>query len=413
MSDRFARIIFTLGLLGVASPAAWAATLGPVTDDLGVVEAPKGAPIQIGGYWVLSGSDTADGEDQKRGVEVAIKDVGGQLDGHPIKLIAEDSLCSAEGGQTAATKLAANPNTVIVIGPSCSSEATPGAPILWAAGITSIGTSATAPALTAATRKPSYDGFVRTIYSDIDQGKADAKYFYEALKARKVVTVHDGSPYAQQLTVEMAKNFKALGGEILSQEAIQPTDVDLHPLLTRIAAEKPDAIYFPIFVAGAAQILRQAKEIPGLENVALIGGSSLMSPDLIEAAGKAIIGFRITYPDITTSAMGKDYPKLVEEYKAMFGEGPIGGAHSNAYDAAMLAFKAIEKVAKTDADGNLYIGRKALRDAVYSTEFEGVTGPIACDAHGECSTFKPAVFQFVDADPKSYKIGVNPKKIWP
>jgi branched-chain amino acid transport system substrate-binding protein len=126
MSDRFARIIFTLGLLGVASPAAWAATLGPVTDDLGVVEAPKGAPIQIGGYWVLSGSDTADGEDQKRGVEVAIKDVGGQLDGHPIKLIAEDSLCSAQGGQTAATKLAANPNTVIVIGPSCSSHSVGG-----------------------------------------------------------------------------------------------------------------------------------------------------------------------------------------------------------------------------------------------------------------------------------------------
>ena len=413
MSDRIARVLLTLSLLGAASPLALAATKGPVTDDLGVVEVPKGAPIQIGGYWILSGADTADGEDQKRGVEIAIKDWGGMLDGHPIKLNAEDSLCSAEGGQTAATKLAANPNTVIVIGPSCSSEATPGAPILWAAGITSIGTSATAPSLTAANRKPEYDGFVRTIYSDVDQGRADAKYLYDVLKARKVVTVHDGSPYAQQLTVEMAKNFEAMGGTISSQEAIQPTDVDMHPLLTRIAAETPDAVYFPIFIGGTAQILRQAKDIPGLEKTALIGGSSVMSPDLIEAAGKAVIGFRITYPDISTDAMGKGYPKFVDEYKATFGEGPIGGAHSNAYDAATLAFKAIETVAKTDADGNLYIGRKALHDAVLATKFDGIYGPVACDAHGECATFKPAVYQFVNADPKTYKIGENPKKIYP
>ena len=117
----------------VALPAA-AETKGPVTDDLGVLEIPKGAPIQIGGYWVLSGADTALGTDQKRAVEIAIKERGGKLVGHPVKFTAEDSLCNAEGGQTAATKLASNPQTAIVIGPSCSSEATPGAPILWRAG---------------------------------------------------------------------------------------------------------------------------------------------------------------------------------------------------------------------------------------------------------------------------------------
>ena len=44
------------------------------------------------------------------------------------------TLCNAEGGQTAATKLAANPQTVVVLGPACSSAATPAAPILWQAG---------------------------------------------------------------------------------------------------------------------------------------------------------------------------------------------------------------------------------------------------------------------------------------
>jgi hypothetical protein len=73
-------------LLSVQSTQA-AQTLGPVTDDIGVIKIPKGAPIQIGGYWVLSGPDTAQGIDGKRGVEVAIADIGNKLLGHPIKMI--------------------------------------------------------------------------------------------------------------------------------------------------------------------------------------------------------------------------------------------------------------------------------------------------------------------------------------
>ena len=65
------------------------------------------------------------------------------------------------------------------------------------------------------------------------------------------------------------------------------------------------------------------------------------------------------------------------------------------------------------SDGNLYIGRKALRDAVFATKFDGISGPIACDAYGECSQFKPSVLEFTSADPKTFAIGKNPKKIWP
>lgn len=408
----------TCGVMAIAALAAYPAadakeTKGPVTDDIGVLVIPKGAPIQIGGYWVLSGPDTALGTDQKRAVEVAIKDIGGKLLGHPIKFNAEDSLCNAEGGQTAATKLAANPATAIVVGPSCSSEATPGAPILWKAGITSIGTSPTAPSLTLPTRKPEYDGFVRTVYSDADQGAADAKYVHDVLKAQKVVTVHDGSPYAQQLSVVMADNFKKLGGTVLSAEAVAPTDVDMHPLLTRVATEKPDVLYFPVFVAVAAQIIRQAKDVPGLEKVRLLGSSALLAPDLISAARDSIVGFRFTYPDLTPEAMGKGYPKFLDAYKKAFGEAPIAGYHSHAYDGAMLAFKAIEKVAKTDNAGVTYIGRKALRDAVFATKFDGISGPIACDKYGECGKFAPAVYEYTNADAKTFKIGTNPKKIWP
>jgi branched-chain amino acid transport system substrate-binding protein len=384
-----------------------------VTDDLGVVRIAKGAPIQIGGYWVLSGADTSLGLDGKRGAEIAFADIGNKLLGHPIKFTVEDDLCNAEGGQTAATKLASNPQIVVVLGGACSSAATPAAPILWQQGITNICNACSAPALTAPDRKPSYDGFARTIASDIDQGASDAKYIYTVLKAHTLATVHDGSPYAQQLVAVTEKNFTQLGGKVVSQEAVAPTDVDMHPVLTKIAAAKPDVLYMPVFVAAAAQLLRQSKEISGLEHTALVGGGSLAAAEFIEAAGPAVVGFHIGYPDVSPDTMGKGYPEFLEKYKKAYGEAPISGYHANAYDAAEMAIKAIEKVGKTDKDGNLYIGRKALRDAVFAEKFAGLSGPIACDKYGQCAAFKPAVYEFVSADPKTFTMGKNPKKIWP
>ena len=144
-----ARVIVAVALSVLAHPL-YAETQGPVTDPIGVVRIPKGAPIQIGGYWVMSGADTAMGIDSKRGAELAFRRIGNKLLDHPIKFQVEDDQCNAEGGQTAATKLAANPQILMVLGGACSSAATPAAPILWQQGITNICNACSAPSLTAA-----------------------------------------------------------------------------------------------------------------------------------------------------------------------------------------------------------------------------------------------------------------------
>ncbi|MDX8533273.1 branched-chain amino acid ABC transporter substrate-binding protein [Mesorhizobium sp. VK25A] len=392
---------------------AYLALAGAAFSQSSEIRIEPGAPIVIGGYWVLSGGDAALGNDQKRGVELAIKDLNGTILNHPVRLVAEDSQCSAEGGQTAATKLASNPTVVGVIGPSCSSEATAAAPILWNAGLVSIGTSATAPSLTAPDRKADYKGFLRTVFSDADQGPADAKWIHDGLKAKTVVTIHDGSPYTQQLTAEMAKTFTGLGGKIASQEAVAPTDVDMRPLLARIATEKPDAVYVPIFVPATAQILKQAKQTPGLEKIAFIGGGGTMSPDIMDAAGEAVIGFYGAFPDVTPEAQGKDYPKLLQSYQDEYGEAPTSGFVANAYDALTLLKMALEKSAKTEADGTVVVDKKALHDALFAIKFSGMSGDISCNADGQCSAFKPGIYQYQSADRSTFAIGTNPKKIYP
>ncbi|MGI9415153.1 MAG: branched-chain amino acid ABC transporter substrate-binding protein [Hyphomicrobiales bacterium] len=408
-------------LVSALAAAAWVLphaqaeeTKGPVTDEIGVVMIPKGAPIFIGGYWTLSGPDTALGLDQKRGAEIALDDNGGKAAGHPVKMVVEDSQCNAEGGQTAATKLASNQRIVLVVGPDCSSAATPAAPILWKAGIPSVATSTTAPSLTASDRKPGYHGFIRTIYNDLAAGAADADYFHSQLKCTTMATVHDGSPYAEQLVRVAENRFKELGGEVVSAEAVTPTDVDMRPLLTGIATKKPCVLYFPIFVAAAAQIARQAPEISGLGDTKIIGGSALMAPGFLEAAGDSAVGFTFTNPDASDEAYGKRYPELVKKYEDKYGEKPIQAFHANAYDGMAVALMAIEKVAKTDDAGNTYVGRKALRDELFATKgFDGIGGKIDCNEHGDCAGFKFAVYEFTNGDPSTFEIGKNPKKIYP
>jgi branched-chain amino acid transport system substrate-binding protein len=397
---------------GLISPLA-AETKGPVTDDLGVIEIPEGAPIVIGGYWVISGPDTALGLDSQRGVEVAFDDIDNQIAGHPIQLVVEDDACNAEGGQTAATKLATLPNIVVVLGPACSSAATTAAPILWQAGLTNVGTATTAPSLTAPDRKPEYFGYMRTIYSDKDQGFNDAEWFYKELKCTTLATIHDGSPFASQLAKTASDHFKELGGEVVAEEAVTPTDVDMRPVLTGIGTKKPCVVYFPIFVASTAQIIRQAPEIADLADTHMIGGSAVLAPGLIEAAGDAVVDFRITNVDISPEVMGAAYPEFVEKYTAKFGEGPINSFHAQAYDAGIIVARAIEKVAKKEG-GNTYIGKKALHDELFATKgYDGISGPINCDEHGQCGAFNFAVYQFTDSDPSTFKAGENPKKIYP
>src|SRR6266702_3457443 len=81
-------------LLVMGSLAQAAQTAGPVTDDIGVLTVPKGAPVTVGGMWVLSGADSALGTDSKRGAEIAFSNAGNKVAGHGIKLIVEDDQCN-------------------------------------------------------------------------------------------------------------------------------------------------------------------------------------------------------------------------------------------------------------------------------------------------------------------------------
>lgn len=398
-----------LCLVAVSVPAQTKKEAFKYEDKIGVVKIKKGDPIHLACWMVVAGPDASLGTDTKRGVEIAIEDKGGKILGFSVKLSVQDTGCNAEGGQAAATKLAADPTIVAAIGSNCSSEAKPGAPILWKAGIATVSPSNTAVFLTDPKRGPEYDGYLRTAHNDKVQGAVAAEYAFKQLKVKKAATVHDGSVYAEQLQAVFAETFKKLGGTITSQEAVAPTDTDMRPVLTKIATGKPDIIYYPIFIAAGGHITRQAKEVKGLEKTKLMSADGTFSPDFIKAAGDTAIGMYHSSPDF--SAFGAGYKTFLEKHQKKYGEKPIAPFHAHGYDAAMIVFAAIEKVGKVAPDGTLHIGRKALRDALYATKnHKGLTGNLTCGETGDCADPMIAIYQMTADNVKKQVIPDKP--IW-
>jgi branched-chain amino acid transport system substrate-binding protein len=361
-------------------------------DKIGVVTIKKGEPIHIACWMVIAGENALLGTDTKRGVEIAADEKGGKLLGHPIKLTFRDTGCNPEGGRAAAATLAADPSIVAAIGPNCSIEARLGVPILWNFGIPTLSPSNGAPFLTDPNRGPAYDGYLRTCHNDKVQGVAAAEFAWNQLKVKTAATIHDGSVYAEQLQAVFAETFKKLGGTVTVQEAVAPKETDMRIVLTKIATGSPEVIYFPIFDSEGAHVTRQARNIKGLEKAILMSADGTFSQAFYKAAGEAAIGVYHTSLDFPVFA-GR-YKSFLEKHKKKYGEAPLTPFHAHAYDAAMLIFAAIEKVAQKAPDGYLTIDRGKLRDALYATKgFKGLTGTINCDVYGDCAAPQIGIYK--------------------
>ena len=396
---------------GASAPADSAAPSAPAAvDPLGTVEIPAGEPVHIAYWGVLSGADASLGEDSKQGVEVAVDDLGGKFKDHDILLTTEDGLCTPEGGATAATKLAADSTIVGLVGSACSDEVVGGIKSITEAGLTTISPSNTRPALTAEDRDATYAGYARTAHNDAFQGKVAAEYVFNELGLKKAATIHDGSGYAEALAGVFATEFKALGGEIVAEEAIAKGTTDMSTTLKTMAAAGPELIYMPLFIAEAGFLKSQIPTTTGLENVKTLGADGHYSADFLKAAGNAAVGHLQTSPNF--SAFTGDYAGFLEKRAAKFGGDPLSAFHAQAYDATNMLFAALEKVAVVNADGSLSIPKGALRDAIFATkDFTGLTGTLSCTPTGDCGAPVIAVYEVTQADVDAGKMPSAP--IWP
>lgn len=388
--------LFVIMLLPVSADAA-------CDDPLGCVEVGPDDPIVVGAMLVVSGAINYLGEDTLGGVELALLARDYRLLDREIELALEDSLCTAEGGQVAAQRLAADPSVLGAIGTNCSSAAQGAIPIISEAGMVMIAPSNTSPSLTnddIAAGGSHLPGYFRTSQNGLIEGMRLAEFATHVLGAKSLATVHDGDPYTSGLAAAVADTFAELGGAVAFEGAVNKGDTDMSSILTEIAVHQPDAIYVPLFEPESNFFASQMQYIVGLEDTIIIGGAASFSSSFPENTGDAAIGIYVSGPLVS----GDAYDELLRQWYEEYGSDPPSGYHAHAYDATNLLLHALESVAVAHADGAITFGRQAIRDAVTATEdYPGLTGRLTCREDspfaGDCSPGTAlAVFEITEAE---------------
>ncbi|NDJ51589.1 MAG: branched-chain amino acid ABC transporter substrate-binding protein, partial [Chloroflexi bacterium] len=349
-----------------------------------------GDTIKIGYAGPTAGDFSAFGTDISDAGLLAVAQAE-DLEGFSFELLVEDTGGSGEGGAAVANLFASNPQVVAIAGHTFSGSTEAAIPIYNEARLPMLSPSATNPALTGGDQ----DVFNRIPFTDSIQGRFIAEYLYNTLEIRAMVALHDGDTYGEGLATIVQDEFVALGGEVLDFSAITPGETDYTAPLTAVQALGPEAIFYGGYDAEGAALIN-GLGIVGLNEVVFIGADGIFGATLLEQAGDNAEGV------IATAALPPE-SEAVDEFNAAF-EAEYGRAAGSlstftwhGYDVVSALISAIRDVAVLGDDGNLYIPREALIDAVRGLSgFEGLTGTISCNEDGECNTAGPTFFSVQD-----------------
>jgi branched-chain amino acid transport system substrate-binding protein len=367
-------------------------------DPLGCVSYSQQDPLRLATTLVTSGDLAFLGVDELRGVQIALNLRGPAL-GHAVELSNEDSMCSPEGGEAAASAIVADPTVAAVIGTSCSSAAGTAAPIISDSGLSMVSPSNTAPFLTAPDTHTS--GYLRVAENDADQGVTMAGFVTgEGAMTSAVIVQPDEFGFAQEIGEVFVEVFEALGGTNLAFEVAEPDGSDAADVIAAVVgAGVPDVLFFPVFDPLGSAVVAEARAMPALDGTQLATAEGLAFPGFVDDLEGDAEGMLFIVGD-SSFADTPEYGAFADAYFDEFGEDPLPLFSAVAFDATNLIVNGIERVGIIDRAGRLHIGRQALRDALFATAgLDGLTGPISCDPLGDCGAYGYAVITVVAGEP--------------
>lgn len=321
----------------------------------------------VGHYGSLTGAQATFGRSTDNGIKLAVEEAnkaGGVTFGgvkKKIRLVSDDTESKAEKAGAVVTKLITKDNVICLLGEVASKVSLAGADVAQPMGVPMITPSSTNPDVT-----KKGDMIFRVCFIDPFQGKVCAKFAREDLKVANAAVLFDqAGAYSVGLKDEFVKNFQAMGGKIVSEQAYNEGDSDFNAQLTRIRESKPELLFIPGYYTDVANIARQARKL-GM-TMPLLGGDGWDSEDLAKNGGEAIEGAYYSN-HYAADQPSPEIKEFVTKYQSAFGAVPDGLA-ALGYDAARILFSSMEQSKSAT--------KKDLRDAIAATkDFKCVTGVI-------------------------------------
>lgn len=240
-------------------------------------------PYKIGQIGSITGFGSYYGIVQREAALMAVEDINkkGGINGHPLKLTIYDNESDTTKGILAAKKLIEVDDVLIVFGPNMTGDFKAVTPLYTEKNI--VGFSSAGGSAVGHPAK-------RWIFQVSTISDWGAQRRIELCKERgwmKIGLLTENSAMAMDETADL-KNFAAkLGLQVIIEETMAPTDVDMSPQLVKIAAAKPDVI----LVTGSSSTIVAAKNRKTLGiKIPFSGGTGNASNTFIAVAKDAAEG---------------------------------------------------------------------------------------------------------------------------
>jgi branched-chain amino acid transport system substrate-binding protein len=342
------------------------------------IEIASGRPLKIGVSVTLSGEQANLGADLADAVELAVRDRGATLKGHPVTVSRMDDGCAdAEKAAGVARSLAGDAAVVGVIGPMCTTGAQAADSVYDAAHLVHI--------LPAATRTDlSQQGeqyFFRTSWIDDAQARVQAAYTREKANVDTIVLIDDAEPYGRALADAFAVAFQGAGGTVASRERIERGDTDFGALVRKVNTAQADAVVFE-GLSPEGPLLVEALRDGGYTGLFIAPDGLFNQRDFIDSLRDPTTGISPAEGAIVTGGPTPD-AAFIAKFQDAFQRAPSTPFVLQAHDAATALLKAIEAVATEGTGGALTIDRARLEQTLRSRGLDGLTGTIRFDEHGD------------------------------
>jgi len=348
--------------LGIIVMAVCVAALGMA----GALEAAD--KIKIGFNAPLTGFAASDGKSSSEGAKLAVEQINaaGGINGKMLELVIYDDQAKPAQSIPIASKLIGQDKVVIGVSGSYSGPTRSAAGVYQEAKIPYISAYAIHPDITRAG-----DYVFRTSFLGEVQGRGGAKLIGNVIGKKRVVMITLQNDFGKSLAAGFKEAAGNYGIKIVNEYQYSIKDRQFGPIVAKVKADKPDAIYASGYYFTAGPLVSQLRAA-GI-TVPIIGQEGYDSQKFIEIAGKAAEGVIIT----TSLDRDSDVPETKDfieafEKKAGF---KVDMVAASAHTAIMVVADALKRAGTSDP--------KALRDAIAKTDLKVSTGTIKFNKLGE------------------------------
>lgn len=236
------------------------------------------------------------------------------LGGDKIVYEVADSASARPQAMAAVTRYAADPNVLLILGPTTSVESIPAAGVANDAKIPMKAMTNAVGLLNAGAW-----GFISAQPPAITMPQL-GDYAIDVAKVKSCATIRfsDNEAYVdlERLFVE---HTEKRGMKFVDRSGIKSTDSDFSTIATRIVAAKPDCVMLFTLGPSAANLAIQLKQAGLPPNVKLIGQTGLSSPQLVQIGGAAVEGL-VFNSDWTPGGNSPAAQAFANAYKAKTGK---------------------------------------------------------------------------------------------